>query len=135
MNFDRDRMTEQCLDGFFLALNNKDLERIDRSFTGDCEMHIPSSSLFYRNKHDLMVHLEDFVESFASIDFHDFLVVPDPQTGKVAATFTVTLVEDNGDKTEMRNANFFDFAEDHRISRILIIATQPLDKGFQAGRS
>lgn len=135
MSFDRDRMTQRCLDGFFLALNDKDLERIDRTFTEDCEMHIPSSTLFYRNKHDLMVHLQDFVESFATIDFHDFIVIPDPQTGRVAATFTVTLVEDNGDTTEMRNANFFEFAEDHRICRILIIATQPLDKGFQAGRS
>lgn len=135
MSFDRETMIRQCLDGFFLALNAKDLGRVDRSFTEDCEMHIPSSSLLYRNKHDLMVHLEDFTESFVTIDFHDFLVVPDPETGRVAATFTVTLVDEEGETTEMRNANFFEFAEDHRIRLILIIATQPLDKGFQAGRS
>ena len=135
MTFDRDKLVAQCLDGFFLALNGKDLDRVDRSFTADCEMHIPSSSLLYKDKHDLMVHLEDFVESFATIDFHDFTVVPDIETGRVAATFTVTLIEDSGDTIEMRNANFFEFTEDHRIRQILIIATQPLDKGFQAGRS
>jgi hypothetical protein len=135
MSFDRDMMTRRCLDGFFLALNAKDLGRVAESFTEDCEMHIPSSSLLYRDKHDLMVHLEDFVTSFETIDFHDFLVVPDPETGRVAATFTVTLIDDEGETTEMRNANFFEFTDDHRIRLILIIATQPLDKGFQAGRS
>ncbi|BDW81500.1 hypothetical protein MACH24_09380 [Erythrobacter sp. Dej080120_24] len=135
MTFERERLVGQCLDGFFLALNAKDLARVDASFTDDCVMDIPSSALFYKDKRDLMVHLEDFVESFAKIDFHDFTAVPDIATGRVAATFTVTLVDEEGKTLEMRNANFFEFAEDHRISRILIIATQPLDKGFQAGRS
>lgn len=135
MNLDRKKMIARCLDGFFLALNNKDSTRLAASFTDNCQMLIPSSDLIYKNAHDLMVHLEDFMKTFASINFHDFLVVPDPQEGHLGATFTVTLVDDEGEVTEMRNANFFEFAEDHRISQILIIATQPLDKGFQAGRS
>lgn len=135
MNADRDRMVAQCLDGFFLALNAKDLDRVRASFTPDCQMHIPSSALFYKDARDLMVHLEDFVASFETIDFHDFTVVAEPETRRVAATFTITLIDEEGERTEMRNANFFELADYDRISDILIIATQPLDKGFQAGRS
>lgn len=135
MSLDRQTMIDMCLDGFFLALNAKDLNRLTRTFTDDCQMLIPSSELVYKDAHDLMVHLTDFTECFAQIDFHDFIVVPDPETRRAAATFTVTLTGHDGAITEMRNANFFDFAEDHRIARVLIIATQPLDHGFQAGRS
>ena len=42
-------------------------------------------------------------------------------------TVTGTVTDEEGEITEMRNANFFEFADDHRISKILIIATQPLD--------
>lgn len=132
---DRKQMTERCLEGFFLALNAKDMDRLRASFTPDCEMIIPSSGLYYKDAHDLMVHLEDFAENFASINFHDFTMVPDPETAQVAATFTVSLIADDGEPMEMRNANFFQLTEDCLISRVLIIATKPLDKGLQAGRS
>lgn len=132
---DRERMIDQALNGFFLALNAKDIARLRKTFTPECPMHIPSSDLVYKDAHDMIEHLEDFTQTFETIDFHDFILVPDPESGRLAATFTVTLVDDEGEVTEMRNANFFEFNGDHRISRVLIIATQPLDKGFQVGRS
>lgn len=135
MMLNRDRMISQALDGFFLALNSKDIARLRKTFTPDCPMFIPSSGLVYKNARDMIEHLEDFTQTFATIDFHDFTLVPDPESKRLAATFTVTLIDDEGEVTEMRNANFFEFAENHRISRVLIIATQPLDKGFQIGRS
>ena len=135
MKLDRDSIISQALDGFFLALNGKDIARLRQSFRPECQMIIPSSDLLYKDAHDLIVHLVDFTESFRTIDFHDFTLVPDPQEGRLAATFTVTLIDDEGVTKEMRNANFFEFADDGRISRVLIIATQPLDKGFQVGRS
>lgn len=135
MALDRAKMVESCIEGFFLALNAKDLDRVRAGFTEDCRMLIPSSGLVYKDRHDLMVHLEDFVQAFETIHFHDFTVVPDPAEARLAATFTVRLVEPDGSVLEMRNANFFKLTADHRISQVLIIATQPLDKGFQAGRS
>lgn len=135
MSLDREKMMEQALDGFFLALNAKNIARLHETFTPDCPMVIPSSDLVYKDAHDMIVHLEDFTQTFETINFHDFILVPDPEQKRLAATFTVTLTEDDGEVTEMRNANFFEFADDHRISRVLIIATKPLDKGFQVGRS
>ena len=135
MTLNREKMIDQALNGFFLALNAKDIDRIRQTFTPECPMVIPSSDLVYKDAHDTIVHLEDFTQTFDVINFHDFTLVPDPQEKRLAATFTVTLTDDEGEVTEMRNANFFEFADDHRISRVLIIATQPLDKGFQVGRS
>lgn len=135
MTLDRERMIAQCLDGFFLALNTKNMARLRQTFTPECQMIIPSSSLFYKHADDVMIHLEDFAVSFTTINFHDFIIAADPAAARVAATFTVTLTDPAGAVLEMRNANFFEFAEDHRIARVLIIATQPLDAGFQAGRS
>ena len=135
MTLDRDRMIHQALHGFFLALNAKDVARLRETFTPECPMYIPSSDLVYKDARDMLEHLVDFTTSFATIDFHDFTLVPDPEGKRLAATFTVTLIDDEGDVTEMRNANFFEFEDDHRISQVLIIATQPLDKGFQVGRS
>lgn len=135
MMLDRERMIRQALDGFFLALNAKDIARLRETFTPQCPMIIPSSGLVYKDAHDMIVHLEDFTQTFERIHFHDFTLVPDPLERRLAATFTVTLTDDEGEVTEMRNANFFEFDDDHRISRVLIIATKPLDKGFQIGRS
>ena len=135
MTLDRQKMIDRCLDGFFLALNAKDMDRLRQSFTPDCQMVIPSSELLYADAEAIIVHLQDFADTFATINFHDFIVVPDPEQKRVAATFTVTITDPEGEVTEMRNANFFELTDDHLISRVLIIATKPLDKGFQVGRS
>ena len=135
MTLDRETLVENSVERFFRALNNKDIATVEANFTPDCAMRIPSSDLFYKNAHDTIVHLQEFVETFETINFHDFLVIAEPEKSRLAATFTVRLVDPEGEETVMRNANFFTFAEDGRICDILIIATQPLDKGFQAGRS
>lgn len=135
MTLDRETMTRQVLDGFFLALNAKNISRLRETFTPDCPMIIPSSDLVYKDAHDMIEHLVDFTETFETIHFHDFIIVPDPQEKRLAATFTVTLTDDEGEVTEMRNANFFEFNDQHLVTKVLIIATKPLDKGFQVGRS
>ncbi|MEP2101241.1 MAG: nuclear transport factor 2 family protein [Parasphingorhabdus sp.] len=135
MNQAREQLVATCIKGFFEMLNAHDLEGVMRGIADDCEMRIPSSNFTYTGKAALRDHLEDFIQSFPSIHFRDFVTAADPHENRVAIRFNISLIDDEGEETHMSNCNFFEIREDGQIEDILIFASAPLSKGFEVGNN
>ncbi len=135
MNQAREQLVATCINGFFEMLNAHDLEGVMQGIADDCEMRIPSSNFTYTGKAALRDHLEDFIQSFPSIHFRDFVTAADPQENRVAIRFNISLIDDEGEETHMSNCNFFEIREDGQIEDILIFASAPLSKGFEVGNN
>ncbi|MEP2734783.1 MAG: nuclear transport factor 2 family protein [Erythrobacter sp.] len=123
------------IDNFFLQLNARDLEGVMVGIADECEMRIPSSNFTYTGKQALRDHLEDFITSFSTINFRDFISVADVDQRRLAVRFNISLIEGDGTETHMSNCNFFEIDESGRLTDILIFASAPLSKGFEVGSS
>lgn len=135
MTLTRDQLESLCIDGFFKMMNTRNLDGAMSNMSEDCEMRIPSSNFTYTGKDALRIHLADVLENFPIVNFHDFVPVVDPATGRAAVYFTITLTDDEGVELTMGNCNFFETDEKGKINDILIFASKPLSKGFEVGNS
>ncbi len=135
MALSRERMVESTIDNYFEMLNAHDLDGVMHGMTPDCEMRIPSSNFTYTGAAALRTHLGEFLETFRVVNFHNYTACADPQTGGVGVYFDVFLTAHDGEQIDMGNANFFKLNEAGLITDILIFASAPLSKGFEAGSS
>ena len=131
----RKQLIAICIDGFFEMLNAHDLDGVMLGISEDCEMRIPSSNSTYTGKPALRDHLDDFIQSFPTIHFRDFIAAVDSTENRVAVRFNISLVDDEGETTHMSNCNFFEIGDDGRLEDILIFASAPLSKGFEVGNN
>jgi hypothetical protein len=69
------------------------------------------------------------------VNFHNYVVCADPVSRGVGVYFDVFLTAHDGEQTNMNNANFFELNEAGQITDILIFASAPLSRGFEAGSS
>ncbi|MEP5379901.1 MAG: nuclear transport factor 2 family protein [Erythrobacter sp.] len=135
MSLTREQVLAAGIDNFFLQLNARDLEGVMVGIADECEMRIPSSNFTYTGKQALRDHLEDFITSFSTINFRDFISVADVDQRRLAVRFNISLIEGDGTETHMSNCNFFEIDESGRLTDILIFASAPLSKGFEVGSS
>lgn len=135
MTLGKDQLRTMCVTNFFEMLNAHDLDGAMRGMAEDVEMRIPSSNFTYTGKAALRAHLDDFVSSFPSIHFRDFITAIDIDDRRVAVRFNISLVDDEGAETHMSNCNFFEVNQAGEIFDILIFASAPLSKGFEVGSS
>lgn len=135
MPIDRQTLIDAGVRNFFEKLNEHDLEGVMAGISETCEMRIPSSNFTYTGKAALRDHLQDFVSSFPTIDFRDFVVVADVENSRLAVRFNISLTEDDGAETHMSNCNFFEVTGGGLLEDILIFASAPLSKGFEVGSS
>jgi hypothetical protein len=108
---------------------------VTRGMTTDCEMRIPSSRFTYTGAAALRIHLREFFEAFKTINFHNYTVCADTETGGVGLYFDVFLTAHDGEQIKMHNANVFKLDDTGLITDILIFASASLSKGFEAGSS
>ena len=135
MFLSRPQMIASTIDSYFEMLNAHDLDGVMRGMTQDCEMRIPSSNFTYAGAAALRIHLREFLETFKFVNFHNYTVCADPESGGVGLYFDVFLTAHDGDQINMNNANFFKLNDAGLITDILIFASAPLSKGFEAGSS
>lgn len=135
MPLTREQVLAAGIDNFFLQLNAHDLEGVMAGIADECEMRIPSSNFTYTGKQALRDHLEDFITSFSTINFRDFISVADVEQRRLAVRFNISLIEEDGTETHMSNCNFFEIDERGLLTDILIYASAPLSKGFEVGSS
>jgi SnoaL-like domain len=135
MPLSREQMMTTVIDNYFEMLNAHDLDGVMRGMTGDCEMRIPSSNFTYTGIDALRIHLSEFLETFEIVNFHNYTVCADTKTGGVGIYFDVFLTAHDGEQINMNNANFFELNDDGLITDILIFASAPLSRGFEAGSS
>ncbi len=135
MSLTREQVLAAGIDNFFLQLNARDLEGVMAGIADECEMRIPSSNFTYTGKQALRDHLEDFITSFSTINFRDFISVADVDQRRLAVRFNISLIEEDGTETHMSNCNFFEIDDGGLLTDILIYASAPLSKGFEVGSS
>ncbi|MEM6684066.1 MAG: nuclear transport factor 2 family protein [Pseudomonadota bacterium] len=123
------------IDNFFLQLNAHSLSGVMDGIAENGVMRIPSSNFVYDGKDAIEVHLDDFLKTFKIVNFRDFKPAADPINRRLAVHFNVSLTDHDGEATHMSNANFFEMNEDGKLTDILIFASAPLSKGFEAGSS
>jgi SnoaL-like domain len=135
MPLTRAQMIASTIDNYFERLNAHDLDGVMRGMTPSCEMRIPSSNFTYTGTDALRTHLNEFLATFAVVNFHNYVACADPETGGVGIYFDVFLTAHDGEQTNMNNANFFELNDAGLITDILIFASAPLSRGFEAGSS
>ena len=135
MALTREQMITATIGNYFEMLNARDLDGVMRSMTPGCEMRIPSSNFTYTGIEALRTHLAEFIETFVVVNFHNYVACADPETRGVGIYFDVHLTAHDGEQTRMNNANFFELDEEGMITDILIFASAPLSRGFEAGSS
>ena len=96
MSLTRKQVLAAGIDNFFLQLNARDLEGVMAGIADECEMRIPSSNFTYTGKQALRDHLEDFITSFSTINFRDFISVADVDQRRLAVRFKISLIEEDG---------------------------------------
>lgn len=133
MPMSRAQLVTSTIDNYFEMLNAHDLDGVMRGMTADCEMRIPSSNFTYTGADALRTHLNEFLETFRVVNFHNYVACADPETGGVGVYFDVFLTAHDGEQTDMNNANFFELDDAGLITDILIFASAPLSRGFEAG--
>ena len=132
---DRDQLLDIAINRYFGALNNHDLDLVMSSMGQDCVMWFPAATFNYSGEAALRIHLQDFFDNFAIIDFHDFVNVVDEQAQSIVCYFTVRLVDNDGVEVVMKNCNIFHCDDSGVFKEIIIYNSKALDKGFQAGNS
>ena len=135
MFLSRAQMITSTIDNYFEMLNAHDLDGVMRGMTPDCEMRIPSSNFTYTGAAALCTHLSEFLETFEIVNFHNYTVCADTESGGIGLYFDVFLTAHDGEQINMNNANFFKLDDAGLITDILIFASAPLSKGFEAGSS
>lgn len=135
MALTRAQMIASTIDNYFEMLNAHDLDGVMRGMTADCEMRIPSSNFTYIGAEALRIHLGEFLETFAVVNFHNYVICADPVSRGVGVHFDIFLTAHDGEQTNMHNVNFFELDDAGLITDILIFASAPLSRGFHAGSS
>ena len=99
MALSREQMIAATIDGYFEMLNAHDLDGVMRGMMPACEMRIPSSHFTYTGTEALRVHLNEFLETFEVVNFHNYVVCADPVSGGVGIYFDVFLTAYDGEQT------------------------------------
>ena len=133
MPLSRAELVKLAVDDYFIALNNHQRDGVLATFAEDCVMRFPGRTYRYDGIAALTTHFDDFLSTFPGVDFHDFHVTADADSQSIAVLFEVTLTDGDGAKTVMQNCNFFYVNAEGRFREIVIYATGPIQKGFEAG--
>ena len=135
MPLSRNDLIHMAVDRYFLACNTGDLATVMTTFAPDCVVSFSSAEFEYRGLEALETHMEEFRDTFATIDFHDFVPVVDTVAQTIAVQFEVKLVDHQDNAQVMQNCNFFHVNGDGFFDSITIYNSAPLDQGFEAGSS
>ena len=93
MPLSRNNLIHMAIDQYFIACNKGDLATIMTTFAPDCIVRFSSAKFEYRGLDALKAHMEEFRDTFAIIDFHDFVPVVDTEAQTIAVQFEVKLVD------------------------------------------
>ncbi|MEM1021180.1 MAG: nuclear transport factor 2 family protein [Pseudomonadota bacterium] len=133
MALDREALLDLAINQYFIGCNNHDLDAVMNTFADDCVMWFPASTFRYDGKAPLLTHFKDFLGTFPTVNFHDFINTVDPESQSITSRFKVQLIDEAGEEVVMRNCNFFYVNDDGLFNEIVIYNTSPIQKGFEAG--
>jgi hypothetical protein len=135
MPLTRAQLRHLAIDQYFLGFNNHDEDAVMGTMADDCIMTFSAADREFEGTASLRAHTREFIETFPTINFHNFQSVIDARPQTIAVRFIVHLVDQNGEELVMNNCNFFKVNRTGLFTEVAIFNSGKLDKGFRAGNT
>lgn len=135
MPLTRAQLQDLAIKQYFLGFNDHDEARVMGTFAENCIMSFSSADREFEGLESLLEHTREFIETFPTINFHNFQSVIDARPQTIAVRFIVQLIDADGGEIVMNNCNFFKVNSAGLFTEIAIFNSGKLDKGFRAGNT
>ena len=104
---------------YFDGVDREDFDAISDTLTSDCIFTVETHRVRLENRADIEQMFRRLWRNHAAVRHQDFVFVPAPDDGRIAAQFKVVNTHHDGNLTEKSNCNFFEIRDD-RFARIAI---------------
>lgn len=135
MPLTRTQLRHLAIDRYFIGFNNHDEDLVMGTMADDCIMTFSAADRQFEGTESLRAHTREFIETFPTINFHNFQSVIDVRPQTIAVRFIVQLIGTDGDEIIMNNCNFFKVNKSGLFTEVSIFNSGKLDKGFRAGNT
>lgn len=135
MPLTRAQLADLAINRYFIGFNNHDVESVMDTFAEDCIMTFSAADREFEGLESLREHTVEFIETFPTINFHNFQSVIDARPQTIAVRFIVQLIDADGEELVMNNCNFFKVNRAGLFTEVAIFNAGKLDKGFRAGNT
>ena len=135
MPLKRDDLIDLAVNQYFIGFNNHNVESVMNTFADNCIMTFSAADREFEGLESLREHTVEFIETFPTINFHNFQSVVDARPQTIAVRFIVQLIDHEGEELVMNNCNFFKVNRAGKFTEVAIFNAGKLDKGFRAGNT
>ena len=135
MTLTKAQLEDLAIERYFRGFNRHDTESVMSTLSDDCIMTFSAADRKFEGHQSLRLHTLEVMETFQTINFHNFQSVIDVETQMIAVRFIVQLIDTDGNETVMKNCNFFSVNGNGLFSEVVIFNSGKLDKGFRAGNT
>jgi hypothetical protein len=135
MPLNRAQLEDLAINRYFLGFNRGDADSVMGTMADDCIMSFSAADREFEGHASLLEHTEEFIDTFPTINFHNFKSVIDARPQTIAVRFIVQLIDREGVEVVMNNCNFFTVNRAGLFSEIAIFNSGKLDQGFRAGNT
>lgn len=135
MPLTREKLKDLAINQYFIGFNKHDVASVMNTFADDCIMTFSAADREFAGLESLHEHTVEFIETFPTINFHNFQSVVDARPQTIAVRFIVQLIDHDGEELVMNNCNFFKVNRAGKFTEVAIFNSGKLDKGFRAGNT
>ena len=93
---------------YFAAVDAEDLSGVLSTLAGDCAFSVETHNISLEGHEAISGMLRRLWTNHKAVRHLDFVCVPDPEAGRIAARFKVENTEFDGSVTRKSNCNFFE---------------------------
>lgn len=129
------QLEDIAVNRYFIGFNKHDEDSVMNTFADDCIMTFSAADREFEGLDSLLEHTRDFMDTFPTINFHNFQSVIDAKAQTIAVRFIVQIIDHDGEEMVMNNCNFFKVNRAGLFTEVAIFNSGKLDKGFRAGNT
>jgi len=111
-SLDRQGLIDLAVNKYFASVDRKDLDAVLDCFHDNAMMTVQTSFTIHAGKENIRKMFTDFMSAFDVIIHRDFTCTVDENNGRIAASFTAELTNEDGSKTYLHNTNFWRVRDD-----------------------
>lgn len=111
-SLDHNSTVELALQKYFANVDAKNIEAVLDCFHDNAMITVQTAFTIHEGKAAIRRMFEDFMATYASIVHRDFECSVDAKNGRIAASFTAELKDDEGRTTLLENTNFWRIRDD-----------------------
>lgn len=109
---DRDGLIDLAVYKYFANVDKKNLTDVMNCFHDNAILTVQTAFTLHVGKENIGRMFADFMDAYEVITHRDFSCTVDESNGRINASFIVDLVDKEGQKTILRNTNFWRIRDD-----------------------